>query len=78
MFSDILQEYWTILVLPPPFRDTSILQKLLFTIEMNIPKSRLVLTMAQLICTTLNEACIGWKTLHGHIDELLGTGDEIF
>jgi hypothetical protein len=51
---------------------------ILFTAEMNFPNSRLVLTMAQLICTALNEVCIGWKTLHGQIDELLGTGDEIF
>jgi hypothetical protein len=45
---------------------------------MNFPKSRLLLTMAQLICIALHEVCIGWKTLHGQIDELLGTGDEIF
>jgi len=53
------------------------LRNLFFTAEMNFPKSRLVLTMAQLVCTALNEVCIGWKTLHGHIDELIGTGDEI-
>jgi hypothetical protein len=74
---DDRSEFWTILVLLPSGRFTSQFdERQAQTIaSKNFP---LLVLMAQLCISALRSSWIGWNSLVQYVDELLGTGDEIF
>jgi hypothetical protein len=77
--SDARNGFWTVVVLLPPLRYRDVLTgNLLLEAQEAFPKFPSPIVMAKFILFPMVESLRGMSDLSGYIDDLLGTGDEIF
>jgi hypothetical protein len=77
--SDAGNRFWTVVVLLPPVPGCDLLTgNLLLEAQEAFPKFPLPIVLGKFILYPLAESLRGMITLSGYIDDLLGTGDEIF